>query len=114
MDNNKIIGGNSKHIIKPIQQLYREAEMKIGELERESAWLKNRLAYLLVAVNALGRNSGLSPEEAKKVVDNFIAEQEVELQKQVDVAKEKFKQDLANGVMPEFKVVENPDKTERG
>lgn len=70
------------------------------------------MAYLLVGVNALGRHSKLGPHEAKAVIDAFIKEQEVDMQKQVEVQKEKFKEDIKNGKMPEFTVLPNPDKAE--
>lgn len=109
-DKRRFAGPDSKHIVKPIQQLYREAEMRIGELEREKQWLQNRMAWLLVSVNALGRHFKLEPHECKAIVDKFIEEQEVEMGQQVEVAKQKFSEDLKNGKMPQFRVIDNPDK----
>lgn len=103
---------NGRTIIKSKGQMLKEATLKIGELEREREWLKQRLSYLLVAVNALGLHSKLTPEEAKQVIQDFIKEREVDMQQQMEVAKTKFKDDLAAGKMPEFKVVPNLDKQE--
>lgn len=90
--------------------LLRMAEKANAELKQKNEWLHNRLAYLLVAVNALGQYSKLEPAEAKKVIDDFIKEQEIKLSEQVKVAKEKFIEDMAAGKPPTFTVLENPEQ----
>src|SRR6478736_4305142 len=101
---------NGGSLIKSKGQLLRDAEMKIGELEREKKWLTERLSYLVVAVNALGKHANLPPEEAKKVIDDFIAAEDLKIQEQMDVAKEKLKADIAAGKMPEFKLIDRTEK----
>jgi hypothetical protein len=106
-------GNGQQELKKSVAQRLKEANLKIGEIERQKEWLHQRLSYLLVAVNALGRHSKLEPTEAKKVIDDFIKEQEIDQAAQIEVAKEKFKQDLAAGKMPEgFKIVNNTDAPE--
>lgn len=86
-------------------------EQERDQLKKEKEWLHQRLSYLLVAVNALGRHSKLEPLEAKKVIDDYILNEEVKIQEQMEVAKQKFKDDIADGKMPEgFKVVDNIEK----
>lgn len=107
---NGTVKGPDRGIIKSKAQMLRDAEMKIGELERKAEWLHNRVAYTLVAVNALGKHANLSAEEAKAVIDSYIKEQEVSISDQVKVAKEKFIEGMASGQPPQFKVIDNPDK----
>lgn len=100
----------AQEIKKSVAQRLKEANIKIGELERQKEWLHQRLAYLLVAVNALGRHSKLEPMEAKKVIDEFVKDQQINQQAEIEMAKQKFKEDLAAGKMPEgFKIINNSD-----
>lgn len=92
-----IFNGRAQGLIKSKGQLLKEATIKIGELEREREWLKNRLAYLVVAVNALGQHAKLEPLDAKKVIDDFIKEKEGEIAKQAEIAKEKYIEDIKKG-----------------
>lgn len=98
-------------IIKSKGQMLKDATLKIGELQREREVLMNRLCYLMVAVNALGGHFKLEAHQAKEIIQKFIKDQDVNMQAQADMAKEKFKADLAAGKMPEgFKVVDNIEK----
>lgn len=90
----------NRNIIKSKGQQLKDATLKIGELEREKKWLTERVSYLVVAVSALGQHANLTAQEASKVIQDFIKEKEVDMQQQVEVAKEKFKENLANGIMP--------------
>ena len=91
---------------------------KIADLEKEAAtfhakeeWLVEKVSYLVVAVSALGQHANLSAEEARAVIDKFIADKQIDQNQQIEVAKAKFKENIANGVMPEnFTIGGNPDK----
>lgn len=97
--------------IELLEQERDQLKKERDQLKKEKEWLHQRLSYLLVAVNALGRHSKLEPHEAKKVIDDYILSEEVKIQEQMEVAKQKFKDDIASGKMPEgFKVVDNIEK----
>lgn len=88
-------------------QMLKSATIKIGELERDREKLVNMNAWLLVSVQALGRHANLSPQEAKKVVDDFIAMREME---ELEKTKASFKEKLTKGEMPEFKIIDRRDE----
>lgn len=109
------------HVKLSAKQHLKNAIGKIAELEKEAQtfhakekWLVEKVSYLVVAVSALGQHANLSAEEARAVIDKFIAEQQINQQQQIEIAKQKFKEGIANGVMPEnFTIGENPDKVEK-
>lgn len=86
----------------------RQAEFKIGELERQHKWLSNRVAYLMVGIQALGKKLNYSPDEAKECINQFIIEREME---ETEKLKEQLKSDIAAGKTPSFKIV---DETKKG
>lgn len=94
----------SKYIIESVQEKYRKAELKIGELERQKKWLGDRVAYLMVGIQALGKALNYSPEQAKECIEQFIIEREMQINEQT---KEEFKKKIAAGEAPDFKVIDN-------
>lgn len=88
------------------KQRQKAAEFKIGELERQKEWLSNRVAYLMVGIQALGKALNFSPEQAKACIDDFIVARELE---NVEAMKEKMKTDIAAGKM-DLKIVDNREK----
>lgn len=101
-----MIKNKSKYILDNPQEKVRQAEFKIGELERQKKWLSDRVAYLMVGIQALGKKLNFSPEEAKACIDEFIIEREMQINEQT---KEDFKKKIASGEAPEFKVINNMD-----
>lgn len=91
------------------KQKEKAADFKIGELERQHKWLADRVAYLMVGIQALGRKLNYSPEEAKKCIEDFIIERETE---ELEKMKEKMKADIASGKPLDFKMVDERDKGE--
>ncbi len=97
-------------LIKPPGMQLRDAELKIGELERKLEWALNRVAYLMVAVQALGTHANLTPDQARTMTDEFIAKREMEEHEKM---KEQFKAGVANGTAPGFTIV-NRDEAPPG
>ncbi len=100
-------------LIKSQSTLLVEAENKIGQIENEKRGLnemverlKWQMAYLRVAINALGRHFNLDPEEAKRIVVAYIAEQQAAYEKAPEEEKAKFVQVLKVVKAPEFKVLD--------
>lgn len=102
-----MIQEKSKYIIESVQDKYRKAEIKIGELERQKKWLGDRVAYLMVGIQALGKKLNFSPEEAKACIEEFIIDREMQINEQT---KEEFKKKIASGEAPEFNVINNMDE----
>ena len=92
-----------KNIIKSVAQRLKEAEFKIGELERMKERLQNSTAYLLVGIQALGKKLDYSPEQAKACIDQFILDREVEEHEKI---KEEYKAKIAKGEAPNFKIID--------
>ncbi len=91
------------------KQKERAADFRIGELEREKKWLIDRVDYLLTSVQALGEKLGFDPMQARECIDQFIIKKQMEFNEE---QKAKFIQDLKDGKAPEFKIVDNTQKTE--
>lgn len=95
------IGLNGTGIIKSVKQRYREAEMRIGELERDNEKLKNYTAYLVVVLQALGKKYDFNPAQAKAIADDFIAEEQAKFNEK---AKQQLVQDIKDG-KTNFKII---------
>lgn len=86
------------------KQKEKAADFKIGELERQKEWLSNRVAYLMVGIQALGRKLDYSPDQAKTCIEEFIIARE---QENLEQMKEKMKADIASGKKLDFKMINN-------
>jgi hypothetical protein len=101
-----MIQNKSKYILDNPKEKVRQAEFKIGELERQLTRMKNTVAYLMVGVQALGKKLDYSPEQAKACIDQFIIDREME---EHEKTKNEFKAKIAAGEAPNFKVIDNMD-----
>ena len=99
-------------LIKSPKDMLVDAEKKIAalELEKRNLWeanekLKWQNAQLRVGLTALGKHHGHSPEEVKKIYDDYCAEQDKEYQKLAEDAKKQFMADMAAGKVPNLTVL---------
>jgi hypothetical protein len=115
----QILASSENGIIKTPKDLLIAAEKKIGELQNQIRTmedeakagvetidkLKWQTAQLRIAVTAMGEHFNCPPEEFKKIYDAYCDKQNAEVQKLADEAKAKFIQELKDGKVPEFKVM---------
>jgi len=117
---NRLFASHENGVIKTERQLLIEAEKKIGEMEKERrAGIEHierqkwQIAQLRMAVAALATNFKLTPDEVKKINDDYIAAQEVAAQdaatKMNEEMKAKFKADIAAGKKVNFQFKDNPE-----
>ena len=110
-------GGQRQGVIPSVAQRLKAAEKKIAEMEVEAKrgvatieelhWM---CARYRVTIMALGEHFKLSPDEMKAIVQPKFDEQLQEVQKHHEELKQQFKDNLANGKLPNFTVVENPEQ----
>lgn len=89
-----------------------EAQAKVGVAQIEE--LKWMCARYRVSINALAKHFNLTPEQMKEIIQPYFDDEQEAVKKQVESMKEKFKDDLKAGKMPEFTVIENPDIKKEG
>ena len=117
---NRVFASGENGVIKTERQLLIEAEKKIGEMEKERRAgiehierMKWQNAQLRMAVAALATHHGHTPEEVRKINDDYIAAQESKAQDEAtklnEEMKAKFKADIAAGKKVDLTFRDNPD-----
>lgn len=117
---NRVFASSENGVIKTERQLLIEAEKKIGQMENERRLgiehiekQKWQIAQLRMAVAALATHANLTPDEVKKINDDYIAAQESKAQDEAtrmnEEMKAKFKADIAAGKKVDFQFKDNPD-----
>lgn len=107
-DNNRVFASGENGVIKTEKQLLIEAEKKIGEMEKERIAGMNHienLKWLLASarsgVAALAIHHGHTPEDVKKIYDEYCERESAKIAEQTAAAKAKFMEDLKAGKVPD-------------
>ena len=117
---NRVFASGENGVIKTERQLLIEAEKKIGQMEKERTAgiahierMKWQNAQLRMAVAALATHHGHTPEEVRKINDDYIAAQEAKQQDEAtklnEEMKKKFLKDIADGKKVDLNFRDNPD-----
>lgn len=110
-------GSNEQGIIKTPQQLLVEANQLIGQMTSErTAGIEHiekqkwQIAQLRMAVAALAKHHGHTPQDVKKIYDEYCAAEDAKAQDAAsqmnEEMKAKFKADIAAGKKIDFTVIE--------
>ena len=85
-------------LIRTPQQLLVDAEKKIAELERHNEWLKERVSYLIICLEALDDHYKIGGiQNAKPIFDAFVEKEDAKLKETLDLAKKEFAQNVKDG-----------------